>query len=183
MRTRTSNWTPQIHVDKFRILSILLAFTAAVGLVFGTAGFTTIDADRGVGVNVTDDDSGYLGYEPLVNEGEEITTGQSTPIVEYHNHIGVNLDTLDVSVWRTNSSGPTIESSGAPSQLNRGGADTVSVTLNCSTTQDIELKLEVTGSGSGTSVTFDRTLEATCVPNQEEEEEKEQEEEDGESEK
>ncbi|WP_143420739.1 hypothetical protein [Halorubrum ezzemoulense] len=158
-------------------MSILLAFTAAVGLVFGTAGFTTIDADRGVGVNITDDDNGYLGYEPLVNEGEDITAGQSTPVVEYHNQIGVNLDSLDVSVSRTSSSGPTIEASGAPSQLNRGSAGTVSVTLNCSTTQDIELKLEVTGSGSGTSITFDRTLEVTCVPNQEEEEE------DGESEK
>ena len=162
---RAPSRTPQIRVGKFRLLSILLAFTAAVGLVFGTAGFTTMDADRGVGINVTEDDNAYLGYEPRLDGGENITAGQSTPVVEYHNQVSVDLDTLEVDVSRTSSSGPTIETFDAPDQLDRGSAGTVTVTLNCSTTQLVELNFEVTGSGSGTSVSLDRTLSVTCVPN------------------
>ena len=168
---RTPSRTPQISVGKFRLLSILLALTAAIGFIFGTAGFTTMDADRGVGINVTEDDNAYLGYEPLIDEGENITAGQSTPVVEYHNQIGVNLNALGVDVLRISSSGPTIETSDAPSQLGRGGAGTVTVTLDCSTTQYIDIKFEATGSGSETSVTFDRTLSVTCVPSQDETEE------------
>ncbi len=162
---RAPSRTPQIRVGKFRLLSILLAFTAAVGLVFGTAGFTTMDADRGVGINVTEDDNAYLGYEPLVNGGENITAGQSTSVAEYHNQVSVDFKMLEIDVSRTSSSGPTIETFDAPDQLDRGSAGTVTVTLDCSTIQDVRLSIEVTGSGSEASVTFDRTLSVTCVPN------------------
>ncbi|WP_149784117.1 hypothetical protein [Halorubrum aquaticum] len=132
-----------------------------------------MDADRGVGINVAEDDNAYLGYLPLVDGGENITAGEPTPLVEYHNQVGVNLDTLEVDVSRPDSSGPTIKTFDSPDQLDRGSAGTVIVTLTCSTTQVVELNFEVTGSGSGTSVSLDRTLSVTCVPNQEEGEDEE----------
>jgi hypothetical protein len=159
---------PPARVSALRTLSIVLAFTAAVGLVFGTAGFSAMEADRGLAVNVTDDDEAYLGYEPLVPENERITENTSTRVVEYRNQFGVDLDTVVVDVSSANpGSGPTVETIDAPYRLDRGTADSVSVTLECSTEQEVELEFEATGSGSGASVSLDRTLNVTCVPESE----------------
>jgi len=163
-------------VGKFRILSILFAFTAASGLVFGTTGFTTMDADRGIEMSVAEDDKAYLGYEPLVNETEEITAGEPTAIAEYHNRASVDFDTLIVDVSRAGSgSDPIVDTFNVPDQLDRGSVISVIVTLNCSTKQVVKLKFEVVGSGSAASVSLDRTLSVTCVPDQEEKEDKENE--------
>ncbi|WP_128904679.1 hypothetical protein [Halorubrum amylolyticum] len=172
----TISRTLSIRVGKFRILSILLAFTAASGLVFGTTGFTTMDADRGVEMGVAEDDKAYLGYDPLVNENEEITAGEPTATIEYHNRASVDFDTLIVDVSRAGTgSEPTVETFDAPGHLDRGSVGSVIVTLNCSTKQVVKLKFEVVGSGSAASVSLDRTLSVTCVPDQEEKEDKENE--------
>jgi hypothetical protein len=161
----TTTRTPPARVSALRTLSIVLAFTAAVGLVFGTAGFSAMEADRGLAVNVTDDDEAYLGYEPLVVEDERITENTSKTVVQYRNQFGVDLDTLVVDVSSEDpGSGPTVGTFDAPDKLERGTAGSVSVTLECSTEQEVELEFEATGSGSGASVSLDRTLNVTCVP-------------------
>lgn len=159
---------PPSRVSVLRALSILLAFTAAVGLVFGTAGFSAMDADRGLAVTVTDDERAYLGYEPVADENEAITENTSTVLVEYRNRFGVRLDSFSVDVSSEDAgAGPTVEAFGAPDHLDRGSAAPVSVTLECSTEQTVALEFEATGSGPGASISLDRTLNVTCVPESE----------------
>jgi len=172
-----------IRVSKLRVLSILLAFTAAVGLVFGTAGFTTMDADRGVDIKVAEDENAYLSYEPLVDVGKNISEEEPTEVVKYHNQFGVELDYLEIYVSATSAPGVTIQTFDAPEQLDPGSAGTVTVTLDCSTTQMVDLNFQVSGSGSGKTISLDRTLSVTCVPTPENQEDGEDEEqEDGEDE-
>ena len=149
--------TPPTRVRTLRALSVVLAFTAAVGLIFGTAGFTAMNADRGVAVNVTDDDDAYLGYESVASE---VDSGVSTEVVRYDNQFGSGLDEFHVSV--VDGSGDTIES--IDTQLDARTSTTVSVTLSCNTEQDVPLRFEAQGSGGGVSVSLDRTHTVTCDP-------------------
>ncbi|RAW46312.1 hypothetical protein DQW50_04255 [Halorubrum sp. 48-1-W] len=158
----TSTRTPSAQVSTLRTLSILLAFTAAVGLVFGTAGFSAMEADRGLTANVTDDGNAYLGYEPTANE---TASGESTAVVEYRNQFGNDLDEFDVDVSIVNSGNTdaSIESTNTPDELGKVNASSVFVTLTCSTGADVELLFEANGNGGGVSVSLDRTHNVTCL--------------------
>lgn len=48
-------------MNLLRGLALVLAFAAATMLVFGSVGFTSVAADRGVAVSVVEDDSAYVG--------------------------------------------------------------------------------------------------------------------------
>jgi hypothetical protein len=154
--------TPPARVSALRTLSVLLAFTAAVGLVFGTAGFSAMEADRGLAVNVTDDENAYLGYEPIANA---TGSGESTAVVEYRNRFGDSLDRFDVDVSIANAENvdASIESTTAPDELGEGNASPVTVTLSCSAGADVELSFEADGSGGGTSVSLERTHTVRCL--------------------
>jgi len=146
-----------------RTLSLVLAFTAAVGLIFGTAGFTAMEADRGLAVNVTNDTSAYLGYEPLT---DEIHDGEPALVVEYHNQFDSDLDEfdVDVSIAEGSSTEAEIVAAETPSSLEKGSAAPVTVTLQCSEEEPVPLLFDADGSGGGVSVSLDRTHTVTCVP-------------------
>ncbi|WP_143103849.1 hypothetical protein [Halorubrum sodomense] len=146
-----------------RALSIVLAFTAALGLIFGTAGFTAMEAQRGLAVNVTNDASAYLGYVPLT---DEVHDGEPTAVVEYRNQFGTALDEFDVavSIADPGSTEVAIESVDSPSSLDEGTAAAVNVTLRCPEREPVSLLFEADGSGGGVSVSLDRVHTVTCVP-------------------
>ncbi|WP_241659135.1 hypothetical protein [Halorubrum salsamenti] len=153
--------TPPARVSALRTLSLVLAFAAGIGLIFGTAGFTAMEADRGVAVNVTDDRSAYLGYEPLT---DEVHDGESTAVVEYRNRFDGDLDEFDVSVTAPEATGVTVTDVDAPDSLSMGNASRVAVTLDCAREREVDLLFEADGSGDGVSVSLDRTHTVTCVP-------------------
>ncbi|EMA58319.1 hypothetical protein [Halorubrum lipolyticum] len=153
--------SPPARVSALRTLSLVLAFAAAVGLIFGTAGFTAMSADRGVTANVTDDEGAYLGYAPAA---DEVNGGESAAVVEYRNQFATDLDEfdVDVSIADRGSTDATLESVETPSSLDRGGVAAVDVTLRCSEGETVPLLFEADGSGSGVSVSLDRTHTVTC---------------------
>ena len=155
--------SPTARVRPLRALSLVLAFTAAVGLVFGTAGFTAMEADRGLAVNVTDDESAYLGYETVT---DTVRDGEPTEVVEYRNQFGSDLDEfdVDVSIADPGSTEATVESVEPPPSLEEGAATAVDVTLRCPERERVPLRFEFDGSGGGTSVSFDRVHTVTCAP-------------------
>ncbi|WP_199240847.1 hypothetical protein [Halorubrum sp. SD690R] len=159
----TATRTPTASVRPLRALSLVLAFAAAIGLVFGTAGFTTMEADRGLSVNVTDDESAYLGYAPLSGE---VHDGEPTSVVEYRNQFGSDLNDfdVDVSISDPGSTDATIESVGPPLSLDEGTAAAVDVTLRCPEEETVSLVFDVDGSGDGVSVSLSRVRSVTCVP-------------------
>jgi len=161
----TSTRAPPTRVRALRTLSLVLAFMAAVGLIFGTAGFSAMEADRGITANVTNDESAYLGYEPLADEAHD---GESTPVVEYRNQFGSDLDEFDVtvSIADPGSTDATIESVETPPPIGEGAAATVDVTLRCSEEERVPLLFEADGNGGGVSVSLDRVHAVTCVPDE-----------------
>ncbi|GAA0522982.1 hypothetical protein SAMN04488066_105171 [Halorubrum aquaticum] len=150
----TTSRTPPARVSALRTLSVLLAFTAAVGLVFGTAGFSAMEADRGLAVNVTDDEDAYLGYEAVT---DTVESGDPTVVVEYHNRFSGEL-TLDV----------TVEAGGQRHEdvnvtLDQGEEEPIEVTLTCSDAdEEVDLRFVATGNGSGVNVSLERTHTVTC---------------------
>jgi hypothetical protein len=159
----TTTRTPPARVSVLRTLSLALAFAAAVGMVFGTAGFTAMEADRGLDVDVANDTGAYLGYDPVA---DEVHDGESVPVVEYRNQFGVDLGEfdVDVSIQSSGSTDAAIESVNAPSSLGRGTAAPVNVTLSCPERETVHLRFEADGNGGGVSVSLDRVHEVTCVP-------------------
>ena len=159
----TTTRSPPARVSALRTLSVVLAFTAAVGLVFGTAGFTAMEADRGLAVNVTDDTNAYLGYGPV---SDTVSDGEPTEVVEYRNQFGSDFDEfdVDVSIADPESTDASIDSVETPSSIGEGTAARVDVTLQCSEEEPVPLQLEADGSGGGVSVSLDRVHTVTCVP-------------------
>lgn len=150
-------------MSALRTLSVVLAFAAAVGLIFGTAGFSAMNADRGLGVNVTTDESAYVGYEPLA---DTVHDGDSTPVVEYRNRFNGDLDEFDVTVSMLDPEGTnaSISSTDTPSDLPSVESRQVDVTLSCPVETEVDLRFEASGSGPGVSVSLDRVHTVTCTP-------------------
>ncbi|WP_418286004.1 hypothetical protein [Halorubrum sp. DTA46] len=155
--------TPSTRVSALRALSIALAFAAVLGLIFGTAGFSAMTADRGLAVNVTGDESAYLGYDPVT---DAVQDGDPTPVVEYRNQFDDDLDEFDVTVSLLDPEGTRTEIASAdyPDSLPKGGSGTVDLTLSCPVGEDVDLRFEASGSGTGVSVSLDRVHTVTCVP-------------------
>jgi hypothetical protein len=151
----TTARTPSARVSALRALSVVLAFTAAVGLVFGTAGFTAMEADRGVDVNVTDDENAYLGYEMTT---EKETFNNSTEVIAtaaYHNRFRHKL-TLNVTVKVDGN----IHKNDVPITIHEGQKETVEVTAIPRTEpcppDGVTVRFVATGSASEISVSLER---------------------------
>ncbi len=91
----TTARTPSARVSALRALSVVLAFTAAVGLVFGTAGFTAMEADRGVDVNVTNVNesnlTGNVHAQTVVSTSDQSGDGNHDQITVVFKDDGGNL--------------------------------------------------------------------------------------------
>ena len=159
----TSTRTPTTRVSALRTLSIALAFAAVLGLVFGTAGFTAMQADRGLAVNVTSDERASLGYEPLT---DTVQSGEPTPVVEYRNRFNGDIAEfdVDVSLSEPEETRTAIASTETPDGLPNGQRERVSVALSCPVEEAVDLRFEASGSGAGVSVSLDRVHTVTCVP-------------------
>ena len=146
-----------------RTLSLVLALAAVAGLAFGTAGFSAMSADRGLAVNVTDDETAYLGYEPVA---DDVQGGEPTAVVEYRNQFAEDLGEfrVNVSVVDAGRTEATIRTVDAPDRLDEGAASAVDVTLGCPVEEDVTLLFDADGSGGGVSVSVDRVHTVTCVP-------------------
>lgn len=148
---------------RLQAASLVLAFVAATGLVLGTAGFSAMTADRGLGVSLADDESAFLGYDTLT---DEVHSGESTPVVEYHNQFERDLDsfTVDVSIVDPDDTNVEITCVETPDTLPNGGKRAVDVTLACAEQTEVHLLFEASGSAAGVSVSLDRVHTVTCLP-------------------
>jgi len=144
------------RMSALRALSIVLAFTAAVGLVFGTAGFTAMEADRGVNINVVEDEDAYLGYEATAANETVNNSTIATVEAEYRNRFSGEL-TLDVTVAVDG-----VERRDVNVTLTQGEAKRIEVTEPCSPGETVRFRFTVAGSGPGAEVSLERTHSVTC---------------------
>jgi len=150
--------SPPARVSALRTVSLVLAFTAAVGLIFGTAGFSAMEADRGLDVSVSNDTSAYLGYEEV---NDTVRDGEPKAIVEYRNQFGSDLDEFDVEVSSDHDDVTVVS---PPETLGEGSKRRIALTIRCDAETDVTLQFDAEGSGDGVSVSLDRIHTVTCVP-------------------
>jgi hypothetical protein len=122
----------------------ILALFAIAAVITGTAGYDTIQADRGVDVETAGDDSAYLALTQNETAIENGTTGRP---VEITNQFGTSVEvTVEVT---SIDSGITVKGL-TQSTLNPG--DTAAVKVTCETSSDQSLTLDVRAENDELSV-------------------------------
>jgi hypothetical protein len=143
-------------VSALDTLSLVLAFTAAVGLIFGTAGFTAMEAGRGVDVNVVENEDAYLGYEATAESETVNNSTTATVEAECRNRFSDQL-TLDVTVEVDG-----VDRRDVSVTLTQGEAERIEATEACSSGETVRFRFTVAGSGPGVEVSLERTIRS-CV--------------------
>lgn len=152
-------------VTKIGVVCILLGTIALAGPTFG---FTTFSADRGASVNVTADDTAYLGIEESYND-QTITSGDAQPLIrltnQFSEELGGTSGTISVEVAEVTGDiedNNSLAVDSAPTQLDPDEAGNVDVictddTINGKKTVDVTLRI-IEASGQAVSVT-DKTVD------------------------
>jgi len=144
-----------------RAVSVLLAVTAASMLVTGSFGFTSVSAERGVTVSVTDDDRAYIDYRTV---GGTVEEGGSVSLVEIGNLFGTRVELTNVSIdggsfhIETDAEGETIDS---------GEHRTITGTVvDCEpgTTEQVEVTVGLDGDGVSAQISGEtRGFDVGCT--------------------
>jgi len=90
---------------KRRQFLFLFGAGSAAATSVGTGAFSSVEAERGVSVDVVDDEDAYLGIEQIE---DTITVGQQTEVAELKNQSGENLEL----VAKVDSKGHSVEIDG-----------------------------------------------------------------------
>lgn len=99
-------------MSKLKVASVALLVVASTGLLFGSMGFSSVAADRGVSVAVADDDSALVGYD---TDDQTVTGDERLTLVTVTNRLSssasvtnVTATTADDAVRVSDVSKPTI---------------------------------------------------------------------------
>ncbi|WP_251133176.1 hypothetical protein [Halorubrum sp. 2020YC2] len=76
---------------KRRNLILLLGGASSGAMSVGTGAFSSMEAERGVEVNVADDENAYIRYE-TPSDGASVEYGQQVTLVRVRNQFGGNQD-------------------------------------------------------------------------------------------
>lgn len=166
MSTRSRSRT--VEASTLKTLSIVFAFTAAVGMVLGTTGFAAMSADRGIEVSVVDDDSAYLAVNQTA---DTVPPDNETTVIELENRFGIDLDTVTVDTVRVadENANVTVETFSGPKDhegVGAGEAAPVTVTLSCTAAEpaSVTLAFDVRASGEGVDLSTTYERDVTCDP-------------------
>lgn len=150
-------------MGRIRTLSIVLALLAATGLLVGSMGVTSVDAERGVSVAVADDDGAYVGYE---SSDMTVADGERVELVTVTNrlHGDLTVEDVEISANSTSFTDPTHPTMGS------GESGTIEADVACDggSTDTVQVTVTVSGSGVwakifGDSESQDREFDVTCV--------------------
>lgn len=157
-------------MNLLRSASVTLAVIAAAVLMFGTVGFGSTTADRGMSVAVVDDDNAYVGYE---TSDIEANASDEVSLVEITNRFGsdtaVDVVNVTIDVDGVNASGIVIEPAHLPDSIGPGESGTVTGTVEqCSLgeTGTVQVTVEVEGGDVKAEILGDpeqREFEINCV--------------------
>jgi hypothetical protein len=157
-----------------RRASIALMLASALALVIGSAGFSTMAADRGVNVNVVSDDHAYVGYD---TEPIEVTTENGTGskydenLVTVDNRFTANLDVVSVETG-VSTDDITIDVTETPTGIEPGGDSHIEGDIDCNSddasgTVSMTIRVETTTNSVAAELEGDtetREFVVTCNP-------------------
>jgi uncharacterized repeat protein (TIGR01451 family) len=139
-------------MTNLKLLSVVLAVAAAAALVTGSAGFSSVTADRGVSVSVVEDDQALVNVEACYTANSS-NPGNQTPVtVRVTNQLPTDLTVESVNSEDVPNGQQTV----AP-----GGQVTFNQAYD-SPVSEVTVELESEG---GTGITLTRTVvEKTNCP-------------------
>lgn len=157
-------------MNKLRLASIALLVVASTGLLFGSMGFSSVAADRGVSVSVADDDSALVGYE---TRSQTITGDERVALVTVENRLSSSASVTNVTVETSN---PAVRVSDVEKPtIGTGDEGVVHADVYCDpmaeTTLTVSVTVEadgVTAAISGDTTTRNFTVNCADVETQEE---------------
>ena len=82
---------------KRRNLILLLGGASSGAMTVGTGAFSSAQVERGVEVNVVDDEDAFVGYE-TPRDGSTVSDGERITLVEVRNRFGANQEIATVGV-------------------------------------------------------------------------------------
>lgn len=149
---------------KRRTLILLLGGASSGAMSVGTGAFSSVEAERGVAVNVVEDENAYLGLDV---ENRTATVGRPAEVVDITNSFADDLS-LDVSVEGMNEvvSGVTVgdESPDEAFSLELAPGESESVSITCGQVGDASFTLGFSGETDGASVEKTRTFDEIDCP-------------------
>ena len=144
----------------------LCVLVASVGMGMGSGGFSSVDADRAVTVDVVGDESAYMSLDYSNETVEPIDGTKEVEFVTVANHFAEVVDfTIDFTIETTGRL--TVESSSnSVVQKNVGTGENIdgTVTLECgpsgssSSTAIIDFDVTADGGGVSAKTTAERTV-------------------------
>jgi hypothetical protein len=151
-------------MNNLRFASIALALVASTGLVFGSVGFSSVAADRGVSVAVADDENALVGYE---SDRIEVTGTQTGNLVTVENRLGTDAKVTNAEVSVNDTDVATVEDVTEPSVLVGRSVD-IKAEITCEADDETDVTVSVTVAGEGVTAEIDgepnyRTFTLDCA--------------------
>jgi hypothetical protein len=138
---------------------VLLAAAAATMLVTGSFGFTSVSAERGVSVNVVEDNQAYIDYHA---KDLSVENGDRVELVTLQNQLGGEVELVDYSI----DNGPlSIENVSGLDTVSPGSNGTISGTVHCTqeTTGTVGVTVKLSGSGVSAEISGEtREFDIRC---------------------
>lgn len=131
---------------------VILALFVVAAAIMGTTGFSTLQADRTVDVQVADDAQAYLQIDET---GTQIKTGETGGVLALTNQFSESVD-LSISVTTTDD----IQSQGLDTRSIATG-ETATLEVTCSQTSDGTITVDIEASGD--EISFERSGHEVAV--------------------
>lgn len=152
-------------MSKLRVASVVVLVVASTGLMFGSMGFSSVAADRGVSVAVADDDSALVGYDTGT---VQVTGNERVDLVTVTNRLSSEASVTNVTVT-TGADDVTVSSVSKPT-LDPGESEAVAADIHCPGNRDVPVTVSVTVEGEGVTAaisgdTTTRSFELDCGGN------------------
>ena len=152
---------------KRRHFILLLGGASSGALGIGTGAFSSVDAERGVEVDVVDDPSAYLGLKRLA-AADSVPIDEETDVVRIQNQfatpldLSVSLDESGPGIDEINVDGEALDPGDRTTVTLESPGDSTNVSVKCDETGKTSFTLSFNGDAGGASVDKTRTFEITC---------------------
>lgn len=137
-------------------LRVALLLVVVAGLSVGTAGFSAVDADRAIEVNVVDDDEAYVGVVACAKGNDSTGSGKESVRVRVTNRY---TDNLTVTAITSVDAARTDDATGAEGTVATGERDHFEVVF----ADDVrQVTVDVTAQGFDVGVTRQVVAKSDC---------------------
>jgi hypothetical protein len=135
-------------MSKLAAASLALAVVATATLAFGTGGFTSSAADRGVSVDVASDGNALVGYH---TDSVTATSGETVPLVTIRNRLSSPVTVSGVSVEAGSFDVDVVDKP----TLGSGERGAITGEVTCTPGDEEAIAVTVTVTGGGVSASID----------------------------